>query len=139
MTQPGQFGRSAPGESWRRAMEEVAERRAAGAKRRYRVYGRQIEPGWWAYRVSHITGPPPVKKEPVPLTRDRIAGMAAKLPRCAQRSRANHGGNSKVAWPNAGVAGQVAGFVGGSAYRCQLPAPAIGEHWHVTSKKKRKR
>lgn len=120
-------------------MEEVAERRAAGATRRYRVYGRRIDENWWAYEVVHIIGPRSVRKAPVPITRERVAELSRDLPRCAQRALAHHGGNSKVAWPNAGVAAQVARCLGGSAYRCQLPAPAIGEHWHVTSRKRRKR
>lgn len=139
MIQPGQFGRSAPGESWRRAMEEVAERRAQGSRKRYQVYGRRIDVNWWAYEVRQVGSPAPVKKDPVPMSRDRIAELSRDLPRCAQRARSFHGGNSKVAWPNARVAGQVAEFLGGSAYQCQLPAPAIGKHWHVTSKKRKRR
>lgn len=77
---------------------------------------------------------------PPPMSRARIAELSRELPRCAQRSRAAHGGDSKVAWPNQNLAGEVAKFLGVHAYECKLPAPAIGQHWHMsTSKKKRKR
>jgi hypothetical protein len=105
----GTAGRMPPGESWRRAMELVARRLTQGSKKRYQIYGR------------------------------RIAELSRSLPRCAQRSRAHHGGDSKVAWPTGALADEVARFLGGSAYRCKLPAPAIGEHWHLTTKKKRRR
>lgn len=137
MIEPGQFGRSAPGESWRRAMEEVAERYAMGGKGRYRVYARQIEPGWWAYEVGKAKAPPPSR---VPMSKARLDELGRTLPRCAQRSRGIHGGNSKLAMTDERTAQEVAAFLGAHAYRCLLPAPAIGEHWHVsTSKKRRKR
>jgi hypothetical protein len=135
----GTAGRMPPGESWRRAPGRVARRLTQGSKKRYQIYGRRIEPGWWAYDVRIVKGPEPAGKAPVPMSRDRIAELSRSLPRCAQRSRAHHGGDSKVAWPTGALADEVARFLGGSAYRCKLPAPAIGEHWHLTTKKKRRR
>lgn len=127
-----------PGESWRRAMELVAERRSQGSKRRYRIVGRRIEPDWWAYDVRHAKELPPPKKAEPPMSVSRIAELAAGMPRCAQRARANHGGDSKVAWTSQHLATRVAVFLGHTVYRCQLPAPAIGQHWHTSTKKKRR-
>lgn len=132
----GQHGRLPPGESWCRAMQEVARRRAGGATRRYRVRGYRIEEGWYAYRVVKVARPQPAPPVPEPMTRERIAELSAQLPRCAQRSRANHGGNSKVAWPSYALADEVAAFLGFYAYECPLAAPAIGEHWHTSTSKK---
>lgn len=136
----GTKGRLPTGESWQRAMDLVAKRLAEGAKRRYRIRGRRIEQDWWAYDVSHAAKePPPVKEPQPPMSRARIAEMSVSLPRCAQRARAAHGGGSKVAWPSQAMAWKVAAFLGKHAYQCELPAPAIGQHWHVsTSKRKRK-
>lgn len=141
MTEPGTLGRSAPGESWKRAMALVAARHAAGSKRRYRVAARLIEPGWWVYEVSKIARDDhrPVKAAPVELTRHELAELATTLPRCAQRAHIDRGGNSKVAWPSADLAGQMARALGVRAYPCRLPAPAIGKHWHVTTTKKKAR
>lgn len=154
MTAIGEKGRLAPGESWRRAMGQVHQLHRDGSKRRYRVRGWQVEPGWWAYQVSkhpsgrflryvatldemvHRRSPGPSK--PQPMTRGRIAELSARLPRCAQRARSLHGGDSKVAWPSKGMAWEVASALGHHAYPCDLPAPAIGEHWH-TSRSKRRR
>jgi len=126
-------------------MAEVAELHANGAKRRYRVTGRQVEPGWWAYSAKKIgtelVGLPARLRGAAGqmLTRAHIAELAPQLPRCVQRARERHGGGTKVAWPSRALAERVAETVGGSAYRCQLSAPAIGEHWHVTSRKGRRR
>lgn len=140
MTEPGALGRSVPGESWKRAMQVVAERHAAGSKRRYRVASRMIEPGWWVYEVSKVSRPyvPPPVAGPEPLTQRELDELAMTLPRCAQRAAADRGGNSKVAWPSAELAGQMARMLGQRAYLCSLPAPAIGKHWHVSTGKKRK-
>lgn len=135
--------RSAPGESWRRAMELVAERRAAGSKKRYQVYGYQVAPGWWAYSIRRAGSrrvPPPKADRPVrPMDAETLERLGRDLPRCAQRARASHGGGSKLALPSAGLAWRVAEYLGGKSYRCTLPAPAIGEHWHVTTERRRKR
>lgn len=139
MTGPGQLGRSAPGEAWRRAMQEVADRVARGAKSRYRVYGRRVEAGWWTYDVRQAKGPTLPSRRPAPMTSVRIARLSLALPRCAQRSRANHGGNSKVAWPSQILADEVAEFLGVGAYECPLAAPAIGKHWHLTTSGKGRR
>jgi hypothetical protein len=143
MVEVGQYGRLPPGESWQRAMDRVRQLHAEGAKRRYRVTGRQVEPGWWTYRAVKISPSREAYKDDVrdrngvkPLTRQRAAQLAAKMPRCAQRARAHHGGDSKVAWPTLALAWRVADVLGGSAYECKLPAPAIGQHWHTTSRKK---
>lgn len=142
MTEVGQYGRLPQGESWRRAMQEVARRLAEGSTKRYRVRGRQIEPGWWSYDVaraprrSPVVVAAPVDTRPVAV---RVAELTRGLPRCAQRSIANHGGNSKVAWTDGEAARHVARLTGGKVYRCQLPAPAIGPHWHVTMTKKKRR
>lgn len=139
MTEPGALGRSAPGESWRRAMALVAERHAQGSKKRYEVYGYQIEPGWWAYSFRRARKPPHVATEPRPMSHALIAELSAKLPRCAQRASAQRGGGSKLAITDERLAERMAGFLGVRFYRCSLLAPAIGEHWHMsTSKKKRK-
>lgn len=133
------LGRSDPGESWKRAMEEVERRLAEGSGRRYRVYGRRIDEGWWAYHVGSVKPPPPPARASVPMSRARIAEMSRTLPRCAQRARQRHGGETKVAWPDRKTAEAVARFLGAKAYQCQLPAPAIGEHWHTYTSKKGKR
>ena len=119
-------------------MALVAERHAAGSKKRYQVYGYQIEPGWWAYSVRRARKPPHVLNEPVRMSRTVIAELSEKLPRCAQRARASHGGGTKLALPDERTAQAMAAFLGVRFYRCQLPAPAIGEHWHVSTSKKRK-
>ena len=131
-----------PGESWRRAMATVNDRLAQGSKKRYRVYGRRVEQDWWAYEVRHVPGLPPVKaakKGEAPMSTARVAELAAGMPRCAQRARANHGGDSKVAWTSQHLATRVAVFLGHTVYQCQPPAPAIGRHWHTSTKKKRRR
>lgn len=140
MTEIGEKGRLPPGESWQRAMDIVLSRIAQGSQRRYRIRGRRIEQDWWAYdvrRVPRVDKTRGVRK--MPMSAALIAEMSRGLPRCAQRSRAGHGGDSKVAWPGGPIAVEVAQFTGGRAYRCTLPAPAIGEHWHVTTTKKRRR
>lgn len=135
MIRVGTFGRSAPGESWERAMAEVRRRITGGSRKRYRVRGRRVERDWWVYEVVPVKEPPP---EPVVLTREEIVRMSQELPRCAQRSREYHGGTSKAAWPTQDLAYQAAKQFGGSAYKCPLPAPAIGKHWHVTNKRKKR-
>lgn len=135
----GEKGRMPPGESWRRAMDEVSDRLAKGSKKRYRITGRQIEPHWWAYDVRYVKEPPPVKEIEPPMSVDRVAELARGMPRCAQRSRKHHGGDSKVAWTSQHLATRVAIFLGHTVYECQLPAPAIGRHWHTSTKKKRRR
>lgn len=130
-------------ESWRRAMGIVEERRKEGSKKRYRVYGYRIDTGWWAYSVRKIreSPPPPARKGtgPVPpMTREVIDRLSRELPRCAARASAQHGGNSKLAFPNAGLARRAAEFTGSHHYKCPLPAPAIGEHWHISTKGKRR-
>lgn len=127
-------GRSAPGESWRRAMAIVAERRAAGSKRRYQVYGYQVDEGWWAYSLRRAPKPPPVLKERAPMSTHRIEHLGRTLPRCAQRASARRGGGSKLALPSEWMAMEMARFLGVGFYRCRLPAPAIGTHWHLRSK-----
>jgi hypothetical protein len=142
VTEIGQNGRLPPGEGWARAMAKVADLHARGSKRRYRVRGRLVEPGWWRYEA--VKGPPrarggsDARPDLPPLTRQVIAQMAVGLPRCAQRARSTHGGDSKVAWPSKGLAWRVANALGHTAYQCTLPAPAIGEHWHTTSSRKRR-
>lgn len=135
----GEKGRLPPGESWRRALDLVAGRLAQGSKKRYRIVGRQIEPHWWAYDVRIIKELPPVKKTEPPMSAARVAELAAGMPRCAQRARSRHGGDSKVAWTSQHLATRVAVFLGHAVYECQLPAPAIGRHWHTSTKKKKRR
>lgn len=137
----GEKGRVPPGESWRRAMADVNGRLAMGSKKRYRVVGRRIEPHWWAYDVRTIPGERKdlkPRRGGAPLSVARIAELARDMPRCAQRARSHHGGDSKVAWTSRHMATQVAVFLGHTAYQCQLPAPAIGRHWHTSTKKKRR-
>lgn len=134
MTEVGELGRLPPGESWRRALAQVERNRACGTKRRYRIRGRLIEPGWWTYEVSKV---PRVREFLPPFTRREVAELSATLPKCAQRARDVHGGDFKVAWPNRRTAARVAAGVGGTAYQCELPAPAIGPHWHITTSKRR--
>jgi hypothetical protein len=132
----GRNGRLAAGESWRRAMEEVARRLADGSTRRYRVRARRIERDWWAYEPIPLSRR--LRPEP-PLTKYVIAELVRAMPRCAQRAVAHHGGNSKVAWREQGTAQRVAAVTGGRVYECDLPAPAIGQHWHITTSKKRRK
>ena len=137
----GEKGRMPPGESWRRALAEANERLAQGSKKRYRIVGRRIEPHWWAYDLRTVVdgkGPRPKKGE-APMSVARVAEMAREMPRCAQRARSHHGGDSKVAWTSQHLATRVAVFLGHTVYECQLPAPAIGRHWHTSTKKKRRR
>jgi hypothetical protein len=103
-----------------------------------------VEPGWWAYTEKKISVglpkyDPRERRGMIPLSRERVRGLAAQLPRCAQRAREVHGGDSKVAWPTQGLAWRVADALKATVYKCPLPAPAIGDHWHVTTRKKHKR
>jgi len=141
MTAIGENGRLAPGESWQRAMDHVAQQFARGAKRRYRVEARLVEPGWWAYNAVKLPKDRPglAATEPLPMTQERLDDLAAQLPRCAARAKGSHGGGSKVAYPRERLARQAADFLGQRAYPCPLPAPAIGEHWHTTSEGGRRR
>lgn len=125
-------------------MDEVNRRIAGGSRKRYRVRGRQIETDWWAYSLDRSPKPAPVvaRKEVRRDTRPvavRVAELARGLPRCAQRALSNHGGNSKVAWIDEQVARHVAELTRGKVYRCKLPAPAIGTHWHITTTGKKER
>lgn len=136
-TPVGVNGRLPPGESWRRALGEVAKKFADGAKRRYRIRGRQIEPGWWAYEVSKEPKPRYVPKF---IRATTLTELAEGLPRCAQRATERHGGGTKVAWPNRAYAERAVELAGkGRAYPCDLPAPAIGKHWHHTTTAKRRK
>jgi hypothetical protein len=141
MTAIGEYGRKPPGESWRLAMARAEQLRAEGSKRRYRIRGRRIAPGWWTYeavKVSRaVAAPAPRRMPPQPMTKQRIAALAATLPRCAQRGRVEHGGGTKVAWPRR-LAWPVANTLGQYAYPCELPAPALGEHWHTSKSRKRR-
>lgn len=148
MTAVGENGRLPPGESWRKAMDQVERARRDGSKRRYRVRGWQVEPGWWAYQVSkvpserflrYVAGLGAARPEKPPLTGAQVAVLAMEMPRCAQRAKASHGGETKVAWPSAAMAQRVADALRQDAYRCDLPAPAIGEHWHTATARKRRR
>jgi hypothetical protein len=105
------------------------------------VVGRRIDEGWWAYEVKRAATEldPEPRPAPEPMSRHRLARLTADLPRCAQRARSLHGGDFKVAWPTRKQAEEVAVFTRGHAYRCQLVAPAIGEHWHVSSSRKKGR
>lgn len=125
MTAIGEKGRLGPGESWRRAMEQVHKLHAAGAKKRYRVTARLVEPGWWAYSAQKTLAD-------IPLPGAQANKLATTLPRCAQRARGRHGGGSKVAWPTRELARQAAAALKCKVYECKLPAPAIGRHWHLT-------
>lgn len=60
-------------------------------------------------------------------------------PRCANTSK--HG-NSKRAIPHLDLAEAFVQFLrtlkpATHLYRCELPAPAIGEHYHISTRKKR--
>lgn len=71
-----------------------------------------------------------------------FAPTLATLPRCAQRAARTHGGDSKVAFPYAGAAKEYARLRTAAgkptrAYLCDLPSPAIGEHWHLSTGKRR--
>lgn len=71
-----------------------------------------------------------------------FAPVLATLPRCAQRAARTRGGDSKVAFPYAGAAKEYARLRTASgkptrAYLCDLPSPAIGEHWHLSTGKRR--
>lgn len=139
-TPVGQRGRLPQGESWQRAMDEGNRRLADGSTRRYLVRGRRIERDWWAYELVAL----PRKPRPVApkstgvLTKENVAELAARMPRCAQRAKASHGGETKVAWRTGALAYRVAATTGGMVYECELPAPAIGRHWHIATSKKRK-
>lgn len=122
-----------PGESWRRAMDLVAERHAAGSKKRYRVFGYKIDDSWWAYSFRQVSRPPHVKTEPIRIDAQKLTELLTTLPRCAQRARRAHGGGSKLAIPDERLARALAEYLSARPYRCTLPAPAIGEHWHLSS------
>ena len=141
-TPVGEKGRLPQGESWQRALDTVRQRLAQGSKSRYRIRGRRIEQDWWAYEATRIsTWVPPVKTpgKARSLTKEDVAELALTLSRCAQRARAMHGGETKVAWPTQALAYRAAAAIGGRVYECPLPAPAIGRHWHITTSKKPKR
>lgn len=121
-------------------MGEVAARLAEGSKRRYQIRGRQVEEGWWAYEVLKVPRDRPVRAAAPSLPNaQQMAEIARGLPRCAQRAGADRGGNSKVAWPSRELAHRAAELSKGRAYRCTLPSPAIGEHWHHTTTVKRRK
>ncbi len=139
MTEVGEKGRTPPGESWRRARDEVIKLHRRGARHRYRIKSRLIEPGWWTYdfvkagRIDEDANP--AHTAPVPMTQERLDELSSHLPRCAQRARSERGGRTKVAWPREKLAHQAAEFLGQDLYLCTLPAPAIGEHWHTMTRK----
>lgn len=137
----GEKGRMPPGESWRRAMATVNARLAQGSKKRYRIVGRRIEPHWWAYDVRTVPGERKdlkPKEAEEPLSVALVARITRDLPKCAQRARSRRGGDFKVAWTDHVQAVKVAVFLGQVVYECQLPAPAIGRHWHLSTKKKKR-
>lgn len=125
-------------ESWRRAMAIVADRHAEGSLKRYRVHGYSLGDGRWAYAVDKARRQPHVAKpEPIVMTDELFAHLSETLPRCAQRARLFHGGNSKVAISERRVAEAMAKHIGQRVFRCDLPAPAIGPHFHLSSGRKR--
>jgi hypothetical protein len=134
----GSNGRMPPGESWRRAMEEAGRRIAEGSTRRYRVQARRVEPGWWAYELKKVSRNLQVPAS-MPQTLEQLRELHQTLPRCAQRATTRHGGGFKVAYLSEALARRAAELTRGRPYQCKLPAPAIGEHWHHTTSKRRKR
>lgn len=76
------------------------------------------------------------------MTPERYDELMSTFPRCAQRADQVHGGKAKRAIPDralADVMARTATMVAGHyirAYKCPLDSPAIGDHWHLTSKKR---
>lgn len=125
-------------ESWARAMliayDRCQKSRQNGGGRRWRVYGYPLGNGRWAYAVGRPRKPPHVAApEPIVMTDELFAHLSETLPRCAQRARFFHGGNSKVAISERRIAEAMAKHVGQRVFRCDLPAPAIGPHFHLSS------
>ncbi len=126
-------------ENWRRAMRIVEQEQAEDpTPHRYRVRGYTLGEGVWAYAVTRLGPVRPVRSpEPIVMTDGLFAHLSETLPRCAQRARFFHGGNSKVAISERRVAEAMAKHVGQRVFRCDLPAPAIGPHYHLSSGRKR--
>lgn len=126
-------------ESWARAMLIAYDRHQRGGKRQ-RVYGYPLGDGRWAYTVGHVRRlPPKPAPEPVVITDDEhFARLADAYPRCAQRARGVRGGGFKVAITDQAVAKAMGAYAAQRVYECDLPAPAIGRHWHLATVKPRK-
>lgn len=126
-------------ESWARAMLLAYDAYQKTGKR-HRVHGYFVEGVGWAYTIDRARRPPHVKKpEPIVMTEDLFRSLSETLPRCAQRARSFHGGRSKMAITDRQVAAAMAQFSRQNFYECDLPAPAIGPHWHLVTSKNKKR
>lgn len=125
-------------ESWARAMLLAYDAHERTGKRQ-RVHGYRWDDGKWAYTVDRARKPPPTVEPlpPIVMTDALFAALSETLPRCAQRARGFHGGGSKLAITEERVARAMAVHVGQRAYVCDLPAPAVGPHWHLSASKGR--
>jgi hypothetical protein len=119
---------------------------ARATKRRHSVYAYRLPSGRWGWDVrangaaagtQHPRSTPPeVEKVESRQDFDRIMG---RFPRCAARS---HIGRSKVALVcGEKLARRLASFLTKDGrpshhYRCPLPAPAIGVHYHLATGKR---
>lgn len=75
------------------------------------------------------------------MTKQRFDELMDSFPHCAQRGLRRHGGKTKRAIPDrplAEVMARLATVEQGRfvrAYRCDFVSPAIGEHWHLTTRR----
>ncbi|MET0916696.1 MAG: hypothetical protein ABWY81_10920 [Jiangellaceae bacterium] len=126
-------------ESWARAMLIAYDRYEKSNGKRQRVRAYSLGDGRWAYEAVKVRRPAPAPKlEPIVMTDELFRHLSETLPRCAQRARGFHGGGSKLAITDQRIAAAMGRFARQGVYLCELPAPAIGPHWHLVTKKKRR-
>lgn len=125
--------------SWKRAVNAVTEKYESGERNKYSIKGKKYDVGW-VYQI-HRTGkkisikPKSVK---VSLTREQLFMLMERLPKCVARANSSRGGDFKVALPSRDFAHAVSMFIGTDYYKCTIPFPAFGEHWHMKTKKGKK-
>lgn len=124
---------------------------AATTQRRHLAHAYRIGTAWHyavvpAVRASQWAQPPRRESPRTALRWDEVtpesfALMMDAFPRCAQRANAHHGGGFKRAIPTRALANTFAKYLTRTAgqpthaYRCDLPAPAIGPHCHLATGK----
>jgi len=119
---------------------------ARSSKRRQSVYGYRLPGGGWGWNVQssyhYVPNRNPASSLEIPRveSRKQFDEIMRGFPRCAATS---HVGGSKVALIcGEALAGRLAVFLTKNGkrshfYRCKLPAPAIGPHYHLASGRRR--
>lgn len=77
------------------------------------------------------------------MTKERFKELMDGFPHCAQRGAQRHGGKSKRAIPDEPLAIVMAMAATRDqkryirAYKCDIPSPVLGKHWHLSSQRRR--